>query len=160
VSNDGFTDLEPNMPEVEIKPETEAKPEKPVRGQKNLSAEEAALVTAYMVHEYEKTKGKPVTRFRISRDSVRKNGQQENLREVFVDKWKEALAGEYGWVAFEVGEEFALIRKPLLKGWVRLGAKRILQTRQELRAGDRTALDTMRAELAAAAPAAEEKEAA
>jgi hypothetical protein len=128
--------------------------DKPVPGSKNLSAQDAALVTAFLIHDYEASKGKPVTRFRLSRDSVRKNGQQENLREAYIADWKEALSSQFGWVAFEVGEEFALIRGSLVKGWVKLGAKRFLETRAELRQGDRSSLEQMRKTLAEAAPEA------
>jgi hypothetical protein len=57
-----------------------------------LTAEEAALLTAYLVHLYEVEAGKEVSRFRLSRDSVRHLGLRSNLKEAFIADWSEALA--------------------------------------------------------------------
>lgn len=115
-----------------------------------LSAEETALVTAYLIHGYEQEKGKELTRFRLSRDSVRLLGLRANLRDAFAEEWRDALASEWGWIAFPRGEEFGLIRSSAISGWVRLGTKRLSDDRRKLKKGDRSVLDRMQSELMAA----------
>jgi len=112
-----------------------------------ITPEEAAMFTAYLIHTYEQAKGKAVTRCRLGRGSVRLLGIRSTLREAFVLEWIEALATDWGWVAFPVGEEFGLVRISAVEDWVKLGTKRVADIRKRLKKGDRSALDEMRDEL-------------
>lgn len=113
-----------------------------------LTAEEAALLTAYLIHLYETEKSKEVSRFRLSRDSVRRLGLRSNLREAFTAEWAEAMASDWGWIAFPHREEFGLIRISSVSGWVRIGTKRLSEDlgrlKRGLRRGDRSVLDKIR----------------
>jgi hypothetical protein len=113
-----------------------------------LTPEETALLTAYLIHLYEAEKQKELTRFRLSRDSVRLLGLRANLKEAFITDWIEALANGWGWVAFPHGEEFGLVRVSTISGWVRLGTKRVSEARKKLKRGDRSVLIEMRDALA------------
>jgi len=115
---------------------------------RRLTAEEAALCTAYLIYLYTQEKGKDVTRLRLSRNSVRWLGLRGILREAFVDDWIEELATEWGWIAFPHGEEFGLIDASVMSGWVRIGTRRIDEARLKLKHGDRSLLDKMREALA------------
>jgi hypothetical protein len=120
-----------------------------------LTPDEAALMTIFLVHRYELEKGKEVTRFRLSRNSVRLLGLRANLRDAFAEEWRDALA-EWGWVAFPRGEEFGLVRSPVMDGWVRLGTKRIRDERKKLRDGDSEVLARVKKELTAAQTSVDE----
>jgi hypothetical protein len=132
---------------------TESKAGKPGAG-KGLSAADMALMTAFLIHEYAATKGKPVTRFRIPAAVLWPGPMPEARRSQLVAAWKAALLADWGWIAFENGKHFALIQAPLVKGWVMLGGKRFMETRQKMRGQGAAALDTMRQSLADAANAA------
>jgi hypothetical protein len=97
-----------------------------------LFAEETALLVAHLASMYGKEKGKETTRFRLSRTSVRFLSLHENLREAFVAEFVDALA-RFGWVAFPRGEEFGLIQKSAIAGWVRIGTKRVMDDQRALR---------------------------
>jgi hypothetical protein len=113
-----------------------------------LTAEDAALLTAYLIHLYETEKGKEISRFRLSRDSVRRLGLRLNLREAFTAEWAEAMASDWGWIAFAHREEFGLIRISAVSGWVRLGTKRVSEDLRRLRRGDCSVLTKIRDVLA------------
>jgi hypothetical protein len=115
-----------------------------------LTAEETALVTAYLIHLYENEIKKEISRLRLSRNSVRYLGLRDNLREAFVADWIDALA-QWGWIAFPHGEEFGLVHASTISGWVRIGTKRVAEDRKrlaKLNSADRSVLlDKMRTTL-------------
>ncbi|MGO9432028.1 hypothetical protein [Rhodoblastus sp.] len=50
----------------------------------------------------------------------------------FVAELIDALA-RFGWVAFPRGDEFGLIQKSAIAGWVRIGTKRVMDDQRALR---------------------------
>ena len=108
-----------------------------------LSPAEAALFAAYLIHTYEQEKGRNITRLRLSRQSVRRLALRHRLREAFIAEWQDELAS-VGWIAFEHGEEFCLIRTDAASGWVRIATKRVAAEREKLQRGDRSVLETLR----------------
>lgn len=105
-----------------------------------LSTTEAALVTAYLIRKYEDERGKPITRLRLSKSSLRRLALRHRLREAFVQDWQDELASGWGWIVSDHGDEFGLVRSEVISGWVRIGTKRIASERQKLRRGDRSVL--------------------
>lgn len=101
------------------------------------------MFTMFSIQDYEDAKGKPVTRCRMSRDSVRMLAMRSSLREAFVAEWAEALESDWGWIAFEHGGEYGLIRASAVEDWIRLGTKRMAERRKRLKRGDRSVLDEM-----------------
>ncbi|MBY0337194.1 MAG: hypothetical protein K2X11_11310 [Acetobacteraceae bacterium] len=110
---------------------------------RRLTAEETALFTAYLIHTYEEEKGKKTSRCRLSRRTVRLLSLRTNLRDAFIKDWIDALASDWGWLAFEFGEEFALIRSKSVEDWTRLSSKRVSDTRKSLAQGNLMTLDMM-----------------
>jgi hypothetical protein len=113
-----------------------------------FTVEATALCTAYLIYLYQQEKGKDVTRFRLSRNSVRWLSCRATLKDAFVLDWMEELASEYGWIAFPHGEEFGFVHASVVSGWVRIGTKRIVDDRLELKRGDSSVLEKMRDTLA------------
>src|SRR5260221_4865702 len=103
---------------------------------RRVTAAEAALVTVFLINRYVAEKGKEVSRLRLSRSSVRRLALRANLRESFVEEWRDALATDWGWIAFPLGEQFGLIRDDSVSGWVRLGTTRIAAQRKKLKTCD------------------------
>ena len=107
------------------------------------SADEVATFTAYLIARYEDDKERRISRFRLSRDSLRRMAQRTVLRDAFIEDWREALASIHGWLAFPRGEEFGLLRDDAIDGWVRIGTKRVQSERSRMRQGDRRIFDDM-----------------
>jgi hypothetical protein len=128
---------------------------------KPLSGSEIATMTVYLIGDYAKKKGKPVTRFRIPQDVIWRGTVPGPRRAARIAEWKAALLSDWGWLAFETEKHFALIQAPLVKGWVLLGGKRFMETRQKLREGNAAGMlqEMHEASVAAAAAAAAAKHA-
>jgi hypothetical protein len=96
-----------------------------------LTPDETALAAVYLLRQYETETGKELSRFRISRTTLRFLSLHSNLREDFITQWIDAIA-RWGWIAFVHGEEFALIHNSSTAGWVQVGAKRLADERNKL----------------------------
>jgi hypothetical protein len=96
-----------------------------------LTAEGTAVAIMHLLRKYEDETGKELSRFRISRNTLRYLSLRANLREDFVVQWIDETA-RWGWLAFPHGEEFALIHSSSTAGWVRIGAKRLADERNAL----------------------------
>jgi len=108
---------------------------------------EIATLVALLIQRYSAHRGKPVTRFRLARRTLRKMAGRPKLRDQLVDKWLEFMATEHGWLVYSGSEEFLLIKSGSAKSWTKIAAKRVEDLLKRLADGDETALDEARAEL-------------
>ena len=104
-----------------------------------LSAAEVAMLTIFLVTEYDNEKGKKTTRTRISQTTLRVISDRQRLRASLIEDWIDELSN-LGWSAFPVGDNFAIIQTEAVEGWVRISAKRIRPTLRRISLGDGDAL--------------------
>lgn len=98
---------------------------------KRISAEHTAKALLINLAEYCETKRKDVSRFRISRDSLKRASNRKTLRESFVTEVIDEMA-QLGWSAIDIGtmesdNELAFIQTSKIEVWPRLGVHRIFK---------------------------------
>jgi hypothetical protein len=108
---------------------------------------ETAQLVALLIQRYGQSRGKEVSRFRLSIRALRRIAGRPQMRDVAVDKWRAAMADEQGWLVFADGEEFLLIRRGFAKGWTKVGGKVIEDLLLRLASGDRGAVEDAAKEL-------------
>jgi hypothetical protein len=96
-----------------------------------ISAEHTAKALLINLAEYCETKGKDVSRFRISRDSLKRASNRKTLREAFVVEVIDEMA-QLGWSSIDTGtmesdNELAFIQTSKIEVWPRLGVARVLK---------------------------------
>jgi hypothetical protein len=94
-----------------------------------IGAEHTAKVLLINLEDYCNEKGKAVSRFRMSRDSLKRASNRKTLRESFVIDVIDAMA-QLGWSTVDPGtmdsdNELAFIRTSMIDGWTRIGVLRI-----------------------------------
>lgn len=90
----------------------------------NLTAYEAALMILKMRRAYEGESGRELTRFRMSRKTLRLVAGRERVRDALVDELDEALR-ELGWLLFENGDHYCVLKIDRTDSWQRIASKRI-----------------------------------
>lgn len=94
-----------------------------------INAAHTAKAILVNLAEYCDEKGKDLSRFRISRDSLKIAANRKTLREAFVVDVIDEMA-QHGWSCIDVStmttnNELAFIQTPKVSVWPRLGAIRI-----------------------------------
>ena len=89
-----------------------------------LNGYQTALLILRAHEAYEAESGRSLTRFRLSRKSLRRIGGRTNLRDAFVESVKDELV-EFGWALLEVSDQFALLRLDRVDTWQRIAGGRI-----------------------------------
>ncbi len=116
------------------------------QGPTRLNAAQAAIVVLYAIEMYRREKEKEVNRIRFSRATMRRLCVRTNLHDTFAAEVASEVA-ELGWTMFPAEDDFGLIHTSTLKGWVRLGSKRIAAELKQLRKGNLHVLGDMMAEI-------------
>jgi hypothetical protein len=104
------------------------------------TAAELALLVVLLVQRYAKERSKEISRFRLSRGSLRRLAIRKRLRDALVDDWQDIMALEHGWLVFVDSEDFVLIQAESAKTWTKIATKRCDDLITRLRAGDATAI--------------------
>lgn len=111
------------------------------------TAGELAILVVIMVQRYSKERGREVSRFRLARNSLRRLGIRDRLRDALVDEWTDVMALEHGWLVFIHDEEFLLLKAETTKTWTKIATKRCDDLIRRLRGGDRTTIDDAEGEI-------------
>lgn len=96
-----------------------------------ISAQHTAKVLLINIAKYSALKGKEVSRFRISKDSLKRASNRKTLRVSFVADVIDSMA-QLGWSCVDVDtmtsdNELAFIQTLKIDAWQRLGVNRILK---------------------------------
>lgn len=91
---------------------------------RRLTPDETAILLLLLRRRREEETGKALSRFRISRSTMRRVSGRHNLRDSFVHEVDLALR-ERGWALLPVSDNYGLVRLDVVGGWVRVSAKRI-----------------------------------
>ncbi|ORL52840.1 hypothetical protein B7H18_05030 [Pseudomonas putida] len=96
-----------------------------------ISAQHTAKAILINLSIYSEIKGKEISRFRISRDSLKRASNRKALRESFVADVIDHLA-QLNWSCVDRGtmasnNELAFIQTPKIEAWPRLGVSRVLK---------------------------------
>ncbi|USY23960.1 hypothetical protein NIZ92_11565 [Alcaligenes sp. 1735tsa3] len=95
-----------------------------------LTAESTAKLLLTNAHLYSEEKGKEVSRFRVSKASVRRISGYGNLSPKFLGSLKEELL-ELNWLLFDLTDaEFGVFLIAKAGSWVRLGSNRVMAYRR------------------------------
>lgn len=98
---------------------------------RKLSPSATACLMILNAHEYSEEKGKELSRFRITRNSIRRISGWDRLSTLFMHELTQAMA-EYGWFLLEFNDtELAAIQIDKVGSWVRLGSSRVSHYRKE-----------------------------
>lgn len=94
-----------------------------------INAAHTAKAILVNLAEYCGEKGKELSRFRISRDSLKIAANRKTLKEAFVVDVIDEMA-QHGWSCIDVGtmttnNELAFIQTPKVAVWPRLGVNRV-----------------------------------
>lgn len=89
-----------------------------------LDPYQAALFVLKTLRSYEDESGRQLSRFRISRRTLRIIAGRTHLREAFVAEVADNLR-DLGWLMFESGDHYCFIRSARVDKWQRIAAKRI-----------------------------------
>lgn len=96
---------------------------------RHLDGYQTAIFVLKTLLTYEGETSRQLSRFRISRKTLRIIAARSYLRDSFVDDVGESLR-ELGWIMFEFGDHYCFIRMDRIENWQRIASKRI---REDLR---------------------------
>lgn len=96
-----------------------------------LSSQHTAKAILINLARYSDEKGKELSRFRMSRDSLRRVSNRRTLRASFVSDVIDAMA-QLGWSCVNTetmtsDSELAFIQTPKIEAWPRLGVHRVIK---------------------------------
>lgn len=89
-----------------------------------ITSYQAALLILRAHEAYQAESDRALTRFRLSRKTMRRLSGRTNLRDAFIDDVKEEMI-EFGWAMFPVGDQYALLKLDRVDSWQRIAAGRI-----------------------------------
>ena len=95
---------------------------------------ETARLTIHLVKAFDEEHERKTTRFRLSQKTLRLIALRSSLRDVFIEEWRDELAG-LAWAAFRIDDNFGLIERGTVNGWTRIGSARITDILRCLRQG-------------------------
>jgi hypothetical protein len=93
---------------------------------------------------YERERGKEITRYRFSLQTLRRIARRSALRQQFLSDVEDELA-ELGWLLVCLGTEYAVMNISKFDNWVKLSSKRLAEA--EYLDGDEEQLEKMYFEL-------------
>lgn len=97
---------------------------------KKFSADVTARLLILNASGYGEEKARDVSRFRISRESIRRISGWKRLSESFIGQVVDEMA-ELGWLLFDLNDtEFGAIQLNKVQSWVKLGAARVAHFRK------------------------------
>jgi hypothetical protein len=111
------------------------------------TAEELAVLVTILIQRYAKERGRDVSRFRLSRNSLRRLAIRDQLRDALVEDWVDVMAMEYGWLVFRHADEFLLQKAENTRTWTKISSKRCDDVIRRLRTCDRSAIDDAEQEI-------------
>lgn len=86
--------------------------------------------------DYNKDNDKEISRFRITRSSIKKAADLNQLPDNFEKKLFFEMT-KYGWLGFlDFDDNFVFVKNESLKNWARLGSTRINKQKEELEKND------------------------
>ena len=77
---------------------------------------ETARLTIHLVKAFDEEHERKTTRFRLSQKTLRLIALRSSLRDVFIEEWRDELAG-LAWAAFRIDDNFGLIERGTVNGW-------------------------------------------
>lgn len=96
-----------------------------------LSANATACLLILNARGYSEEKARELSRFRVTRNSIRRISGWNRLSAPFMEELAQAMA-EYGWFFLEFNDtEFAAIQIDKVGSWVRLGSSRVSHYRKK-----------------------------
>ena len=100
-----------------------------------LEAREAALILLYALAERGVRRGKDLTRARVSRVTLKRLWNRENLNEAWLAEVNDWLLSA-GWTLLYAGGTFGVVKKSVVENWPRIASKRIQDVVDEAAAGN------------------------
>ncbi len=95
------------------------------------SAKATAQLLAINAKLYEKEKDRQVNRYRFGLTTLRIIANRKSIRASFVAQLEDELA-ELNWLLITLGSEFAIVSLDKSEAWLKLGAKRLAESKQGL----------------------------
>lgn len=99
------------------------------------SERETALLLARLAEEKEERRDTEVKNLRLSKATFQKVSNRKMLSPEFLGGVQQWLL-HCGWVLFEAGQVFGLVRLKTVENWPRCSSQRIDETLQEVKAGE------------------------
>ncbi len=104
------------------------------------SSTHAAYLTVQMLRAFEKEHGKEISRFKMTKRTLRHLAARGSLRGAFIEDWEAEMA-DLGWIVFEIDDSFGLVRHQIVNSsWPRIASKRIDRLVQRVRRGEPDAI--------------------
>ncbi|MFU0967072.1 hypothetical protein [Kluyvera ascorbata] len=90
-----------------------------------ISPEGTAKLIILNLDEYAKEKSKVITRYKISKETMRRISNRSNIHPGFIREVGNSL-GELGWVLIESNDDhYCFLKQDAMNNWAKLTAKRI-----------------------------------
>jgi hypothetical protein len=99
-----------------------------------LEAREAALILLYALAERGQRRGKELTRARVSRVTLKRLWNRENLGEAWLAEVNDWLLSA-GWTLLHAGSTFGIVKTSIVENWPRIASKRIQDVLDQITAG-------------------------
>jgi hypothetical protein len=93
---------------------------------------EAALLLLHALEERGQRRGKEMTRARLSRVTLKRLWNRENLSELWLNEVNEWLLSA-GWIVFYAGTTFGAVKNSIVENWPRVASKRFEDVLDEVR---------------------------
>jgi hypothetical protein len=102
--------------------------------QHKLETRQAALILLYALAERGQRRGKELTRARVSRVTLKRLWNRENLNEAWLAEVNDWLLSA-GWTLLHAGTTFGVVKKSVVENWPRITSKRIQDVLDQVAAG-------------------------
>lgn len=107
-----------------------------------LTPRQTALLILVAHEAYEKDRDRSISRFRLGRNTLRRLAGRTRAREAFIECVKDELL-DFGWVMFDVSDQFGLLRIDRVDTWQRIAGKRIAEQVAEAHADPQRYFDAL-----------------
>ena len=99
-----------------------------------VGSRDAALLLLYALAERGQRRGKELTRARVSRVTLKRLWNRENLNEAWLAEVNDWLMSA-GWTLLDAGSTFGVVKKSVVENWPRVASKRIQDVLDQVAAG-------------------------
>lgn len=99
-----------------------------------VTSREGALILLYAIEERGQRRGKEITRARLSRVTLKRLWNRENLSEPWLIEVNDWLLSA-GWTLLHAGSTFGVVKKSVVENWPRIASKRIQDVLDQVATG-------------------------